>query len=197
MDTPPSGPDGLPILLFEDAAAWTDWLDRHHAGARGAWVRLAKKKSSLRSVSYAEALDAALCFGWIDSLKKSWDDASWIQKFTPRGPRSLWSRINREKVEALLERGRMRPAGLLAVERAKADGRWDAAYDSQRTATVPEDLQAELDRNPAAASFFASLGGANRYAVLWRVQTARRPETRAKRIAALVEMMARGEKYHP
>ncbi len=197
MDSPPTGPGGLPILLFEHAAAWADWLDRNHAGSPGVWLRLAKKKAPLDSVSYAEALDEALRFGWIDSQKKGYDEASWLQRFTPRGPKSIWSKINREKVEALLEAGRMRPAGLAAVASARDDGRWDAAYDSQRTATVPEDLRAELDRHPAAAAFFDALDSANRYAVLFRVQTARRPETRAKRIASLVEMLERKEKIHP
>lgn len=196
MISPPEGPGGLPVLLFETPEAWTEWLDRHHSDSPGAWLRLARKKAELRSLSYAEALDGALCFGWIDSLKKSYDEDSWIQKFTPRGPKSLWSKVNREKVEALVEAGRMRPAGLLAVERAKEDGRWAAAYDSQRTATVPEDLQAELDRNPVAAAFFASLSGANRYSVIWRIQTARKPETRAKRLATLVAMLERGETIH-
>jgi uncharacterized protein YdeI (YjbR/CyaY-like superfamily) len=196
MEAVPSGPGGLPILLFEDQDAWTDWLERNHGDSPGVWLRLAKKRADLRSVSYAEALDVALCFGWIDGLKKGYDDASWLQRFSRRRPGSVWSKINREKVQALVAAGRMRPAGLAAVEAAKADGRWDAAYDSQRTATVPDDLRAELDRNPDAAAFFASLDGANRYAVLFRVQTARRPELRAKRIASLVEMLARKEKIH-
>ena len=187
----------LPVLLFEDQAAWAEWLETHHPDSPGVWLRHAKKDSGLRSVSYAEALDVALCYGWIDSQKKSWDESSWIQKWGPRGPKSIWSRINREKVEALAAAGRMRPAGLAAVEAAKADGRWDAAYDSQSRATVPDDLQAALDRSPKAAEFFAALSGANRYAILFRVQTAKRPETRAKRIAGFVEMLERGEKIHP
>jgi uncharacterized protein YdeI (YjbR/CyaY-like superfamily) len=197
MESAPTGPGGLPILLFEDRDAWSEWLERNHGDSPGIWLRLAKKRAALRSVSYAEAVDVALCFGWIDSQKKGYDAASWLQRFSRRGPKSIWSKINREKVGALIDSGRMRPEGLAAVEAAREDGRWDAAYDSQRTATVPEDLQAELDRNPEAAAFFASLDGANRYAVLFRVQTAKRPETRAKRIAALVEMLGRKERIHP
>jgi uncharacterized protein YdeI (YjbR/CyaY-like superfamily) len=189
----PAKPE-LPVILFEDPAAWATWLDEHHAGAPGIWLRLAKKDAPIRSVSYAEALDEALCYGWIDSQKKSWDEDSWIQKFTPRGKKSLWSKVNRDKVAALA--GRMRPAGLREVERAKEDGRWDAAYDSQRNATVPDDFQAALDANPAARGFFATLNGANRYAVLFRIQTAKKPETRARRIETLVAMLARNEKIH-
>ncbi|HEX8454788.1 MAG TPA: YdeI/OmpD-associated family protein [Longimicrobium sp.] len=185
----------LPILLFEDSDAFAEWLDRHHRESPGVWMRLAKKGAALRSLSYAEALDVALCYGWIDSQKKGFDEVSWLQKFGPRGPKSLWSKINRDKIEALTAAGRMKEAGIDAVERAKADGRWDAAYDSQRNATVPDDFQAELDRSPAARDFFASLDGANRYAILFRIQTSK-PEARAARIATLVAMLERGEKIH-
>jgi len=187
----------LPVILFEHAQAWTEWLEENHPDAPGVWLRIAKKAAGMRSVTYAEALDVALCYGWIDSQKKSYDEASFLQKFTPRGPRSIWSRVNREKVDALVGAGRMKPAGLLAVERAKADGRWDAAYESPRNATVPEDFQAELDRNPAARDFFAALNRTNRYAILFRIQTAKKPETRAKRIASFVAMLERNEKIHP
>jgi uncharacterized protein YdeI (YjbR/CyaY-like superfamily) len=187
----------LPILLFENQQAWADWLEQHVSDSPGAWLRFAKKKSGLRSLSYAEAVDVALCYGWIDSQMKSLDESSYLQKFTPRGPKSIWSKINREKVQALTEAGRMRPAGLLAVERAKEDGRWDAAYDSPRNATVPEDFQAALDQSPKAKEFFATLNGANRVAILFRLQTAKKPETRAQRIAAFVEMLERNEKIHP
>jgi uncharacterized protein YdeI (YjbR/CyaY-like superfamily) len=186
----------LPIILFGDQAAWAEWLDEHHADSPGAWLRLAKKGAPYASVSYAEALDVALCYGWIDSQKKTFDNHSFLQKFGPRGARSIWSKINRDKIQALTEAGRMKPAGILAVESAKADGRWDAAYDPASTATVPDDLQAALDANPRAKEFFATLNGANRYAVLFRVQTAKKPETRAKRIATLVEMLERNEKIH-
>lgn len=186
----------LPILLFEDQEAWAEWLNQHHSVSPGVWLRLAKKKAPLQSLSYTEALDVALCYGWIDSQKKSFDESFWLQKFTPRGPKSIWSKVNREKVEGLIKAGRVKPAGLAAVESAKADGRWAAAYDSQRNATVPEDLEAEFERNPRARAFFATLDSANRYAVLFRIQTAKKPETRAKRISSLVAMLERNEKIH-
>ena len=186
----------LPILLFEQPGDWAEWLRANHDSAPGVWMRLAKKDAGLRSVTYAEALDEALCYGWIDSHKKSFDEQSWLQKFTPRGPRSIWSRINRDKVQALVEQGRMKPAGIAAVDAAKGDGRWDAAYESQSNATVPDDLQAALDASPRAAEFFATLRGANRYAILFRVHNAKKPETRAKRIADFVAMLERGETIH-
>lgn len=185
-----------PILLFADADAWAAWLAEHHQSAPGVWLRLAKKAAELSSVSYAEALDVALCYGWIDGQKRSHDADSWLQKFTPRGKRSVWSKVNRDKVEALVAAGRMMPAGLAAVESAKQDGRWDRAYDSPSKATVPDDLQAALDAAPDAAAFFATLNGQNRYAVLWRIQTAVKPETRARRIEQFVAMLARGETLH-
>lgn len=186
----------LPILLFERPADWRAWLHEHHATSSGVWLRLAKKSAALTSISYAEALDEALCYGWIDGQKYGYDDQSWLQKFSPRGPKSIWSKINREKVAVLMERGLMHESGLRAVELAKQDGRWDAAYDSQRNATVPEDLQAALDANPEALRFFNTLNSANRYAILFRVQTAKKPETRQKRIAQFVEMLARNETIH-
>jgi len=186
----------LPIELFPDQKHWADWLEKHHSESPGAWLRLAKKGSGLQSVSYAEALEVALCYGWIDGQKKSYDESSWLQKFTPRGDRSLWSKVNREKAEELIRTDRMKPAGLAAVERARENGRWEAAYDSPGKATVPEDFQAELDRRPKAKEFFATLNGANRYAILWRLQTAKKSETRAKRMQQFLEMLERGEKIH-
>ena len=194
MLTPPTD---YPIALFPDQAAWTAWLEENHATERGLWLRLAKKASDLRSVSYAEALDAALCYGWIDGQKKTHDGDSWLQKFTPRGKRSVWSKTNRDHVERLTAEGRMRAAGQAAIDAAKADGRWARAYDSARTATVPDDLQAALDASPAASAAFAALNGANRYAVLYRVQTAVKPETRARRIRDVVAMLERGDTIHP
>jgi uncharacterized protein YdeI (YjbR/CyaY-like superfamily) len=161
------------------------------------WLKLAKAGTGIASVTYAEALEVALCHGWIDGQKGGFDDEFWLQRFTPRKPRSRWSRINRDKATALIERGEMEPAGLREVDAAKADGRWDAAYEGQRTATVPEDLQRALDANPAAAAFFSTLDGANRYAILYRVQDAKKPETRARRIDKYVAMLAAGEKLHP
>ena len=185
-----------PILHCADQAAWERWLDANHAAVPGVWLRFAKKAAPIASVSYAEALDVALCFGWIDGQVKKHDEHSWIQKFTPRGKKSLWSKVNREKVERLEAAGRMRAAGIAAVDAAKADGRWERAYDSARTATVPDDLAAALAKRPKAKRFFESLDRANRYAIIWRVQTAAKPETRAKRIADLVAMLGRGEKIH-
>lgn len=188
---------GLPIIPFASAQGWEEWLDRHHAASGGLWLKIAKKGSGIETVTYAEALDIALSYGWIDGQKASFDDTYWLQKFTRRGPRSGWSKVNRAKALTLIESGRMKPAGLTAVEKAKADGRWDRAYDSQSTATVPDDLQRELDRNPDAAAFFATLDSTNRYAVLYRIQNAKRPETRARRIETFVEMLAQGEKLYP
>jgi uncharacterized protein YdeI (YjbR/CyaY-like superfamily) len=192
-----ASPAEYPILLFPDATAWRGWLDAHHANEPGVWLRLAKAASDLRSVSYAEALDVALCYGWIDGQKKRYDADSWLQKFTPRGKRSVWSKRNREHVERLVASGEMRPAGLRAVEAAKDDGRWERAYDSPGSATVPEDFRAALDANPEAAAFFETLKGANRYGLLHRIQTAVKPETRARRIADFVAMLERRETLFP
>jgi len=188
--------NGLPILLFERQDDWAAWLDEHHASSAGVWLRLAKKASDLQSLSYAEALDVALCYGWIDGQKNSYDESSWLQKFTPRGARSIWSKINREKAQQLIESGKMKPAGLKAIESAKNDGRWDGAYDSQSRATVPSDFQAALDGNPEASAFFATLNSVNRYAILFRIETAKKPETRAKRIQEFIRMLERHEKLH-
>jgi uncharacterized protein YdeI (YjbR/CyaY-like superfamily) len=189
-------PDELPDLSFASAAAWEAWLEAQHATAAGVWLRIAKKDSGIATVTHAEALDVALCFGWIDGQRRA-DDATWfLQRFTPRRRGSRWSKINTEKVAELMAAGRMRPAGLAEVEAARADGRWAAAYEGQRVAAVPPDLQAALDANPRAAAFFATLRGANRYAVLYRVQDAKRPETRARRIDRFVAMLARGETLH-
>jgi uncharacterized protein YdeI (YjbR/CyaY-like superfamily) len=187
----------LPVLHFKDQKAWSAWLEKHHAKSSGVWLKLAKKGSETPSASYAEALEEALRYGWIDGQKKALDESFWLQKFTPRGPRSVWSKVNREKAEELVRSGRMKPSGLAAVERARQNGRWDTAYDSQSRAAVPSDFQAELNRNPQAQAFFATLNSANRYAILWRLQTAKRAETRAKRIEQFIGMLERGEKFHP
>jgi uncharacterized protein YdeI (YjbR/CyaY-like superfamily) len=197
MSSPTTPGDGLPVMLFETQADFEAWLDEHHASASGAWLRLAKKASGLRSLSYDQAVEAGLCFGWIDGQKKGYDERSWLQRFTPRGPQSIWSKINRAKAEALIAAGRIRPAGLAAVERARQSGRWDAAYDPASTATVPEDLQAALNASERADAFFKTLSGANRYALLFRIQTAKKPETRARRIQEFIDMLERGEKLYP
>ena len=187
----------LPTLSFPTARSFADWLAEHHATSRGIWLALAKQASGAASITYGEAVDVALAWGWIDGQKRRGDEASWLQKFTRRGARSVWSKINREKALGLIASGAMQPAGLAEVERARADGRWDAAYDSPSSATVPDDLLAAITQSVPAAALFATLDARNRYAILWRVQTARKAETRAKRIATLVAMLARGEKVHP
>ncbi len=188
--------DQLPIKLFASRGQLESWLDEHHAGSDGLWLKIAKKGSGVESVSYAEALEAALCFGWIDSQKRGFDERHFLQRFTPRRPRGKWSLINREKAEALIATGAMRPAGRAEVEAAKADGRWQAAYAGQRTAEVPADLRCELERNEAAREFFATLDSANRYAILYRLQEAKKPETRERRLRKFVAMLERGEKIH-
>jgi uncharacterized protein YdeI (YjbR/CyaY-like superfamily) len=189
--------ESYPTLSFDSQAGWEEWLAEHYADAKGVWLKIAKKETGISSVNYAEALDSALCYGWIDGQKAALDTTYWLQKFTPRGRKSGWSKVNCQKAEALIAAGRMQTAGLYQVEAAKVDGRWEAAYESQRTMGVPEDLQIELDEHPAARAFFETLASANRYAVLYRVTTAKRPETRAAMIIRLVEMLERNEKLHP
>jgi uncharacterized protein YdeI (YjbR/CyaY-like superfamily) len=187
----------LPVHAFGSRAEWAGWLEREHSSSAGVWLRIARKGGGAESVSYAEALDVALCYGWIDGRKDKLDDQAWLQRFTPRRARSRWSKRNRGLAEALIERGEMAPAGMREIERARADGRWDAAYDSHSTATVPADLIAALEHDRAAHEFFATLDSNNRYAILYRIQEARRPETRARRIAKYVAMLGAGEKIHP
>jgi len=186
-----------PTPHFDDVAAWESWLKKEHARATGVWMRIAKKGADRPSVSHPQALEVALCYGWIDALKRNDGPHHWVQRFTPRSARSIWSKINRDKVLALVEAGRMHAAGQKEIDRAKADGRWDAAYDGGRAATVPPDLQAAFDANPKAKAFFATLDSTNRYAVLFRLQTAKKPQTRERRLRQFVEMLARGEKLHP
>ncbi len=187
---------GEPIETFPSAEAFAAWLERSHSSCPGIWLRLARKHAGERTVTYPEAIEVALCFGWIDGRKDRYDDESWLQRFTPRSSRSRWSKINREKAEQLIAAGRMRAAGLAEVERARADGRWAAAYAGQRSAGVPPDLQRELDRDAEIAAAFAALDGRNRYAILYRIEEAKRPETRARRLAAFVEMLRRGDRIH-
>ena len=183
----------LPVKLFKTAAAWEKWLEANHAKSPGVWMQIAKKDSGLSSVNYQEALDIALCFGWIDGQKRPFDDGTWLQRFTPRGPRSVWSKINTEKAAVLIKDGRMRPPGLAAIEAAKASGRWESAYQSWSNTGAPPELQAALDRSPSAKAFFETLRGRNRYAIIYRVQTAKKPETRAKRIADFIAMLEKGQ----
>jgi uncharacterized protein YdeI (YjbR/CyaY-like superfamily) len=189
--------DALPTKAFATPAKFEAWLERNHASSRGLWLELAKKGSGIKSVTQTEAVEVALCYGWIDGQAKPLDEQRWLQRFTPRSARSKWSKINRERVEALVAQDRMQAAGLAEVRRAQADGRWDAAYDSPSRATVPDDLQRALDRDRKAKAFFSTLDSANRYAILYRVQDAKRPETRARRIEQFVAMLHRGEKLHP
>jgi uncharacterized protein YdeI (YjbR/CyaY-like superfamily) len=188
--------DDLRILLFASPAEFQAWLEDNHAGSPGLWLKIAKKGSGVGSVTYAQALELALCFGWIDSQKRGFDERHFLQRFTPRRPRGKWSLINREKAEGLIGSGAMRPAGLAEVEAAKADGRWEAAYAGQHAAEVPKDLHHELDRNRAAREFFATLDSANRYAILYRLQEAKKPETRERRMRKFIAMLERGEKIH-
>jgi uncharacterized protein YdeI (YjbR/CyaY-like superfamily) len=187
---------GLPVLAFSDRAALEAWLETEGQSAAGIWLKLAKQGTGRAGVARAEAIDAALCFGWIDGQLDKYDADHWLIRFTPRRPRSKWSKRNRTRALELIAEWRMRPPGLAEIEAAKADGRWDAAYAPQSEAEIPADLQAALDANPKAASFFATLTGANRYAILYRVGEARKPETRAARIAKFVAMLERGETLH-
>lgn len=188
--------DALPTMAFATQDDWAVWLAGNHADTPGVWLKIAKKGAGTPSVSYAEALDIALCYGWIDGQKAAFDDQYWLQRFTPRRPTSLWSQVNCDKATALIAEGRMQPAGLAQVELAKRDGRWESAYASQRTITVPDDFQRELDRNPQARDFFGTLDSSNRYAILWRIQTAKKQETRNARIEKFIGMLSNGEKIH-
>jgi uncharacterized protein YdeI (YjbR/CyaY-like superfamily) len=191
----PPKPD-LPIVQLETQADWAAWLERHHGDAAGVWLKIAKKNAPTTTVTYSDALDEALCVGWIDGQKRPHDDQFWLQRFTPRKPRSRWSQRNRVRAEELIQSGRMRPRGLAEVAAAQRDGRWGAAYEPQGTASVPEDLRRALDENPEAKAFFETLTGANRYAILYRISDARRAETRARRIADYVQMCAEHRTLH-
>lgn len=185
-----------PNLPFASASVWEEWLAEHHAAADGVWLMVAKKASGIASVTHDEALDVALCYGWIDGQGKTFDDTYYLQKFTPRRSKSLWSKRNIEKVAALTAAGKMQPAGLAEVEAAKRDGRWDAAYDSPKNMVVPDDFMQALGENEQALAFFNTLNQANKYAIAWRLQTAKKPETRQRRFDALLAMLERGEKLH-
>ncbi|MDB5825773.1 MAG: bacteriocin-protection, YdeI/OmpD-Associated family protein [Herminiimonas sp.] len=186
-----------PTLTCETKAAWTAWLAKNHLVSSGIWLRLAKKTTDAPSVTYAQAVEVALCYGWIDGQKKADNDHFWLQRFTPRSAKSIWSKINRNKATALIENGHMEVAGIKEIERAKKDGRWDAAYDSASTAAIPDDFQAALDRNVKAKKFFVSLNSQNRYAILFRIQTAKKVETRESRIQKFVKMLESHEKLYP
>lgn len=184
-------------IAFADPGAWEAWLAEYHASSKGLWLKIAKKNSGISTVSHDSALEVALCYGWIDGQANPFDDDYWLQRFTPRTRRSRWSKINREKAAELIKRGKMKPAGLDEVKRAKADGRWEAAYEGQRVATVPPDLQRELNKGARARKFFESLNSQNRYAILYRIQDAKKPETRKQRIEKFVAMLKEERKIYP
>ncbi|HEY7257274.1 MAG TPA: YdeI/OmpD-associated family protein [Solirubrobacterales bacterium] len=190
-------PEELPVILFSSAAELEVWLEREHDRSPGIWLKIAKRGSGIDSVSYADAVELGLCFGWIDGQGRRLDERHYLQRFTPRRAQSRWSRLNRDRVEELAAAGRMRPAGIAAVDAAKADGRWDAAYEPPSSAEVPADLERELERDRAARRSFEALDGANRYAIIYRLNDARRPETRERRLRKFLEMLRRGEKIHP
>ncbi len=187
----------LPIISFETQQGWERWLTEHHTDTDGLWLKIAKKEAGISSVNYAEALESAICYGWIDGQKASFDDKYWLQKFTQRRAKSIWSKVNCTKALALIAEGRMQPAGIRQVELAQADGRWESAYESQSKITIPDDFQKELDNNPKAQEFFTTLNSVNRYAILFRIQTAKKPETRSARISTFIEMLSNNQKLHP
>jgi len=188
-------PIELPTLPFESKKKFTEWLAKNHDKSAGVWMKLAKKATGIPSVTYAEAVEVALCYGWIDGQAGSFDDKFWLVKFTPRRPKSIWSQINTKRVEQLIASGEMKPSGLKAVEAAKQDGRWAAAYSSPKNIVVPEDFQSALEKNKKAKAFFESLAGSKRYSFLFRIETAKKAETRMKRILQFVEMLEKGETF--
>jgi len=189
-------PPGGEIVRFASADEFEEWLEANHEKHQGVWLEIAKKHAPERSITYGEAVDLALCFGWIDGQKAASDDLHWLQRFTPRTRQSRWSQVNREKAEALRAQGRMRPAGHAEIQRAQTDGRWESAYAGQGAATVPEDLQSELDNDPEAAAAFSQLNRQNRYSIIWRINDAKRPETRSRRIAKYLNMLREGQRIH-
>jgi uncharacterized protein YdeI (YjbR/CyaY-like superfamily) len=189
--------DELPVLAFASAGAWEEWLAGQHDSAAGVWLKIAKRGAAEATVTYQEALEVAICFGWIDGQKGRLDDEFYVQRFTPRRPSGRWSKINADKAARLIECGRMRPAGLREVDQAKGDGRWDTAYAGQATMEVPDDLRAALSADPAAAEFFETISRVNRYAILYRIGSVKRPETRARKIAQYVAMLAEHRTIHP
>jgi uncharacterized protein YdeI (YjbR/CyaY-like superfamily) len=184
------------VRAFRDAKAWESWLAKNQTATDGLWMRIAKKASRTKSITYPEAVEIALCYGWIDGQKKPESETTWLQRFVPRRPRSIWSKINREKALGLIACGRMQPSGLGEIERAKQDGRWDAAYESPKNAPIHPDFQTALDRNPRAKAFFNTVNAANRYAIIWRLHTAKKAETRERLTRKFIEMLEKGETLH-
>ncbi|MDE3058381.1 MAG: YdeI/OmpD-associated family protein [Bacteroidota bacterium] len=185
-----------PIILFKHQKEWAAWLKKNHAATPGIWMRFYKKNAGAHSITHEEALDEALCYGWIDGQLQKYDEHSWLQKFTPRRAKSIWSKKNAERAEQLIKLGKMKPAGLQEIEKAKADGRWERAYDSPGRMTFPDDFLKKLSRNKKTSEFFESLNRANKYAIAWRLQTAKKPETREKRMTHILEMLSQGKKFH-
>ena len=188
--------DNLPIISFESPSEWAEWLAANHTQQSGIWLRIFKKGSGVTSITYAEALDEALWYGWIDGQANKYDEHSWLQRFTPRRKKSIWSKVNTQHVERLIKAGKMKAAGLQEVEAAEQDGRWQQAYDSQKNFTIPEDFLRELEKDSKAKSFFETLNKTNLYSIAFRLQTAKKPETREKRMKAILEMLSKGEKFH-
>ncbi len=191
-----SSAPALPTIAFESPEAWGTWLAENHTQANGIWMRIAKKGANTRSITYAEALDLALCYGWIDGQKKSYDEHAWLQKFTPRRPRSVWSKINTQHIERLAAAGRMKSGGQAQVDAAKLDGRWERAYSPQRDAAPPEDFMSALNKSKKAQAFFATLTRRNIFPIVYRLQSAKKPETRHRRLNEMIAMLERGEKFY-
>lgn len=189
--------ESIETIFFANQQEWEAWLHEQESISPGVWLKLAKKETGIPSITYAEALEGALCYGWIDGQKAALDNQYWLQKFTPRRPKSIWSKVNCAKAMQLIADGRMRPAGQLQVDRAKADGRWEQAYASQSQITIPEDFQRELDKYPGARAFFSTLDSKNRYAMLFRIQSAQKAETRSARIEKFIAMLEKQEKIYP
>lgn len=184
------------IILFQNIDNWKEWLEKNHKNSDGIWMQIAKKNKEIKSIDYQEGLEVALCYGWIDGQKKSYDDNSWLQKFTPRRAKSIWSKVNKDKVELMIKNGKMQASGLAEIEKAKQNGMWDNAYESQKNITVPEEFKTELDKNEKAKKFFESLNNSNRYSFLFRIHTAKKPETKTKKIKQFIEMLEKGETFH-
>ena len=187
--------DGLPVILFETEEEWSNWLEENISEA-GVWMRIAKKNSGVTSISYQQAVDVGLCYGWIDGQKQKYDDKTFAQRFTPRKPKSNWSKINKNKVLQFIKEGKMKPSGLATVEQAKKTGAWDKAYESQSTIKVPADFNKALNENPAAMEFFKTLKSVNRFAILYRIHAAKTEELRSAKIKMFVTMLANGEKIY-
>ena len=188
--------DNLPVLTFKTAKEWEKWIGKNYASSQGIWLRFYKKVSGVPSVTYPEAVEVSLCYGWIDGQANKYDEKSYLQRFTPRRPKSIWAKKNIERVTSLIASGKMKPAGLKEVEAAKADGRWEMAYDSPATMEIPGDFLAALSKNPKAKKFFETLNKTNRYSIAWRLQTAKKTETREKRMKTILEMLSKKEKFH-